>query len=54
MQGVTGKSELEGARSWGSLGAALEQLDDPAGVVVISTGGVWVVDRGHHRLCLLH
>ncbi len=59
-QGVTeelefeGELELEGARSWGSLGAALGQFDDPAGVVVMSTGAVWVVDRGHHRLCLLH
>jgi hypothetical protein len=45
---------LEGARAWGSQGAALGQLNRPFGVVAMSTGAVWVVDRLNHRLCLLH
>ena len=52
VQGVAG--QLEGARAWGSQGAALGQLDGPEGVVAMSTGGVWVADRYNHRLCLLH
>ena len=52
MQGVAG--QLEGARAWGSQGAALGQLKHPDGVVAMSTGGVWVVDECNHRLCLLH
>ena len=51
-QGVAG--QLEGARAWGSRGAALGQLNVPFGVVAMSTGGVWVADRKNHRLCLLH
>jgi hypothetical protein len=52
VQGVAG--QLEGARAWGSQGAALGQLDNPFGVVAMSTGGVWVADNSNHRLCLLH
>ena len=52
LQGVVG--QLEGARAWGSQGAALGQLNGPYGVVAMSTGGVWVADNGNHRLCLLH
>ncbi len=52
MQGVAG--QLEGARAWGSRGAALGQLNNPHGVVAMSTGAVWVADSDNHRLCLLH
>ena len=52
MQGVAG--QLEGARAWGSQGVALGQLNNPFGVVAMSTGGVWVADCSNHRLCLLH
>ena len=52
VQGVAG--QLEGARAWGSQGAALGQLNNPEGVVAMSTGGVWVADHNNHRLCLLH
>ena len=52
MQGVAG--QLEGARAWGSRGAALGQLNYPDGVVAMSTWGVWVADKENHRLCLLH
>jgi hypothetical protein len=52
VQGVAG--QLVGARAWGSEGAALGQLQNPYGVVAMSTGGVWVADQGNHRLCLLH
>ena len=52
MQGVAG--QLEGARAWGSQGAALGQLNYPNGVVAMSTGGVWVADGHNCRLCLLH
>ncbi len=52
VQGVAG--QLEGARAWGTEGVALGQLINPFGVVAMSTGGVWVVDVGNHRLCLLH
>ena len=51
VQGVAG--QLEGARAWGSRGAALGQLNYPWGVVAMSTGGVWVADYNNHRLCLL-
>ena len=46
--------QLEGARAWGTEGAALGQLNSPWGVVAMSAGGVWVVDQGNHRLCLLY
>ena len=52
VQGVAG--QLEGARAWGSRGAALGQLSGPCGVVAMSTGGVWVADEYNYRLCLLH
>ncbi len=52
VQGVAG--QLEGARAWGSRGAALGQFYEPYGVVAMSAGGVWVVDQENHRLCLLH
>ena len=52
VQGVAG--QLEGARAWGSQGAALGQLNQPCSVVAMSSGGVWVADAGNHRLCLLH
>jgi hypothetical protein len=46
--------QLEGARAWGSQGAALSKLDGPMGVVTMSTGRVWVVDHDKHWLCLFH
>ena len=52
MQGVAG--QLEGARAWGSKGAALGQLNGPNGVVAMSAEGVWVVDSHNNRLSLLH
>ena len=52
VQDVAG--QLEGARAWGSQGAALEQFDSPCGVVAMSAGGVWVADGRNHRLCLMH
>ena len=52
VQGVAG--QLEGARAWGSQGAALGHLYEPYGVVAMSAGGVWVADQGNYRLCLLH
>jgi hypothetical protein len=52
VQGVAG--QLEGARAWGSQGAALGQFDSPWGVVAMSAGGVWVADSRNHRLSLLH
>ena len=51
VQGVVG--QLESARAWGSQGVVLGQLDSPFGVVAMSAGGVWVVDCGNNRLCLL-
>jgi hypothetical protein len=52
VQDVAG--QLEGARAWGSQGAALGQLDCPFGVVAMLAGGVWVADQYNHRMCLLH
>ena len=52
VQGAAG--QFEGARAWGSQGAALGQLCIPFAVVAMSAGGVWVADGRNHRLCLLH
>jgi len=52
MQGDVG--HLEGVRIWGGEGTALGQLDYPSGVVVMSSGAVWVADSANRRVCLLH
>jgi hypothetical protein len=52
VQNIAG--QLEGARAWGTEGAALGQLSLPIGVVAMSAGGVWLSDYSNHRLCLLH
>ena len=44
---------MEGARAWGTEGAAFGQLNGPHGLVAMSAGRVWVVDSDNHRLCLL-
>ncbi len=66
VQGTVGT--LHDARTWGTdnddsddgsdedqvVAPALGQLNKPHGVVVMSSGGVWVVDSKNHRICLLH
>jgi hypothetical protein len=41
------------ARSFGSQGAQLGQLNQPFCVAVTLKGDVWVADTGNHRLAVL-
>ncbi len=41
------------ARTFGSQGAQLGQLNNPFGVAVTSQGDVWVADSANHRLVIL-
>ena len=41
------------ARTFGSRGAQLGQLNQPFGVAVTSKGDIWVADTGNYRLAVL-
>ena len=47
-------SALVDARTWGSQGDQLGQLNNPHGIVVTAAGAIWVADQSNHRLSLMH